>query len=368
MSRRLALACLALAPSLGCTSVGGDSITLNPTLVAVSPTDFAGDVPCTDAAGGMQRYVVTLRDLGTAEEPSDPFTLPSAVVREGGVYRPLSCHLPAAFAFVVAGHRYDAEVDAYDRSDLVALGAGSRTLLDEKTGEWVAPRWTTSCGRMVDGSPAEGPVTAALYLTRFVRGCEPLVDAGTSPTAIRISLDDSLAGLACGDAVGAVAGFEARRVAPLPSESQVRDCGESALFVDLTPGVSYEFELFAFEAGALAPRWGTTCHRKALSGATVDAPCGALVDTGGLRAKSQDLLAALGRNCSELSQITAALVGTEQKKTVPCGLDLTFDDLPTGLQQLTITGTPLAGGPAADATCTVTVEPGVRRDAQCAAP
>ena len=79
-----------------CSSTGGEAPTRTPTLVAVAPQDFLGEVVCADAPGAARRMVVTFFDLGTAEEPADPFALPSTVLSDGGAYRPLSCLQPAA--------------------------------------------------------------------------------------------------------------------------------------------------------------------------------------------------------------------------------------------------------------------------------
>jgi len=275
-ARRTLLAPLALA--LGCTVSGGAGGPTTPTLVGVSPLEFAGSVPCADAPGAMRSYVVTLYDLGTAEEPQEPFALPSSVVRQNdGSFAPTRCETATAFAFVIPGHRYDAEVEAYDRTDLSALGAGSRHLVDP-AGNYVPPRWTTTCGRKKDGTPAEGPVTAAWYLTRYVHGCEPLVTTQPStPTGIEVSLDDALGALACGEGPGQVSAFSVKRD-DSEDPSQGAGCADPVKFVGLEPGKSYSFSVQAFESGAVTPRWGTTCYRKAVSGAVVPAACNALVE------------------------------------------------------------------------------------------
>ena len=263
---------------VGCTVSGGGAGPTTPTLVAVSPLDFSGDIPCVDAPGAMRSYVVTLFDLGTAEEPQDPFALPSSVVRQpDGGFAPARCESATAFSFVIPGHRYDAEVEVYDRDDLRALGAGSRQVVDG-SGNYVAPRWTTTCGRKQGGSASEGPVTAAWYLTRFVRGCAPLATAlPATPTGIRVDLDDALGSLTCGDAPGQISAFTATRDGS-GDPSQGAACAGSVDFLDLDPGASHTFTIEAFEAGASTPRWGTTCYRKALSGAVLRAACDLLVE------------------------------------------------------------------------------------------
>jgi hypothetical protein len=265
--------------ALGCSSTPASTGVTTPTLVAVDPADFAGDVPCTDAPGAMRSYVVTLFDLGTRDEPTDALPLASSVVRDpDGQFRATACEQTAAFAFVVAGHRYDAEVDAYDRNDLQAVGAGSRHLVDPTTGEYVPPRWTTTCGRKTDGSPAEGPVTAELYLTRFVRGCEPLTSSGpATPTGISVSIDAALGKLSCGTDADQVASFSVTMTSSADPALSA-DCGKSVEFTGLDPYKSYSFDVLAFESGSTTPRWSTSCYRTALSGAVVPAACDPLVE------------------------------------------------------------------------------------------
>jgi hypothetical protein len=253
--------------AFGCTTATGTTGPTTPTLIAVSPADFAGEVPCTDAPGAMRTYVVTIYDLGTSEEPRTPFALPSSVVRSGDVFRPTPCETTAAFAFVIPGHRYDAEVEAYDRTDLVAVGAGARQLVDEKT-----------CGRVHKDIPAQGPATAAYSVTRFVRGCGPLeTSAPPTPTGITVSLTDALAELACGAGAGEVAAFTVAEQGSLePPKSAA--CGEAVEFVGLEPDTTYTFDVQAFEQGATSARWATLCHRKTLAGAIVPAACDPLVE------------------------------------------------------------------------------------------
>jgi hypothetical protein len=261
----------------GCGDVGGSSGPTTPTLVAVAPQDFAGEVPCTNAAGAMRRYVATMFDLGTTDEPNAPITLPSGVVNSGNGYVPMSCLQATAFSFVIPGHLYDADIDAYDRDDLVAVGPGSRHLMDP-AGNYVPPRWTTSCGRGTSGSPADGPVIAASYLTRFVRGCGPLqTDQPATDTAVTVSLKDALGDLACGDAVDQVNHFEVSLTNSAEPASTAA-CGEEVVFSDLTPDQNYFFDVAAFETDATEPRWQTSCFRSTLAGATLPAACDPLTE------------------------------------------------------------------------------------------
>lgn len=277
-ARLLPLLVTSAALILGCSVSGGSTGPTTPTLIAVSPLDFTGDVPCVDAPGAMRSYVVTLYDLGTAEAPQEPFALPSSVVRQADDrFTPAHCESAAAFSFVVPGHRYDAEIEAYDRDDLHALGAGSRKLIDA-TGSYVPPRWTTTCGRKQGGAASEGPVTAAWYLTRFVRGCAPLETAQpATPTGVSIRLDDALGALTCGEGPDQISAFSVKRDGS-DDPAQGAGCADSVEVVGLEAGTSYSFSVEAFEAGASKPRWATQCHRKAVSGAVVPAACDLLTE------------------------------------------------------------------------------------------
>lgn len=129
---------LASAGFLACiTSSSSSSSSTNPTLITVRPADFAGAVPCSTVPGAWKTWVATLIDV---TNPDDPITLGSSA--------PVACSMPVSFAFVIVGHRYYAEIDAYDRDDIAPFGAaasGSRHMIDPATGQDVAPRWTARC-------------------------------------------------------------------------------------------------------------------------------------------------------------------------------------------------------------------------------
>lgn len=351
----------------GCgTSPSATTIDL-PTTVAVSSEDFRGAVPCGDAPGAMKSFVATLTDLGTEDEPTS-FTLPSSVVRSedlGGRYGPVSCAQAAASSFVVAGHRYVAEVEAYDRTDLVALGAGSRTLVDAATGQYVAPRWTTSCGT---GSAGQGPVTALLYRTRYVRGCSALQESYSSETAIRIVPAASLGALECGSEPGQIERFEATLLET--NTPQSANCGEDLVFGALEADHAYHFELFGYGAGETFPGWGASCFRTAQSGAIVDAGCSALLSTGSLEVDTRAAVQALGLECGQpggsgVSTLSGDLIATGNPKTVPCGATLRFDGLDPKIYGVFVSTTLADGSAGPKAVCDAVVLPGVARLASC---
>ena len=146
--------------SYACGSSSTTPVTIvRPELVGVSPEDFLGAVPCEDepdaAQDGAHSYVATLFDVTpdatTGKMPSPGLQLPSSP--------PTSCFKPVTFSFVVANHRYLAEVDAYDvaPTHLTPLATGSRLQVDG-SGARVAPRWKATCG----GYPASPAPDAGL--------------------------------------------------------------------------------------------------------------------------------------------------------------------------------------------------------------
>ena len=366
VARAALLLGLGLAASGCVSSPGGDAPRIAPTLVAVAPEDFLGQVPCVDAPGGLRSYVVRLYDHGTTEEPLD-FELPASVVRDnGGVYRPVPCEQTAAFGHVVPGHKYSAVVDAYDRTDLRAQGPGSAILLDPD-GNYVAPRWTTRCGRDASGAPAAGATISAFAVTRFVRGCEPLAPSGPeTPTQISVSLDGLASPDACGSGPGLIERFSVRPEGD-PGAALEASCGGSVTFGSLVPQTGYAFELQTFESGATIPLSGTTCFRVAQYGATVPAACDPLATTGTVAVDLGALLAAWGQACGpdgNVESITATL-DTEVKSTPCTDGSLRFDGKAPGSYSVGISSSLFGDVPGPAAVCAVEVEPGLVATAIC---
>jgi hypothetical protein len=342
------------------SSPSGESGRKPPTLVAVSPSDFLGDVPCADAAGALRRYVVRLVDHGTPEEPRS-FELPASVIAGPGGYQPVSCTQAAVFGHVAPGHKYSAIVEGYDRTDLQALGPGSPVLVDA-AGNHVPPRWTTRCGRDEAGAPIAGAVVSALYLTRFVRGCEPLTSTQpAADSAISLSVSEIAGSPGCGSGPGQIERFEARYSGNVAS-TQTAACGETLLFGPLVAGAPYAFELLAFEAGAALPSLGTTCFRIALAGSTTAAQCDPLRSAGALEIDVQALLSPAGCGPGEeLASVTATIGETTQSG---CGV-LRFNELEPGAVAFTLTSLRPDGAPGPTAACTGTVQPGLVAAADC---
>jgi len=155
------LICLGLASSLAplsCSSTSTTATTIvRPELVAVDPADFLGSVPCAAPEGpdagpssepaAARSYVATLFDVtplsdGSVPNPGTPLASSP----------PTSCLNPVMFTYVVAAHRYIAQVDAYVEAleDIAPISAGSRSMVGvvdgAPTGEPVLPRWAATCG------------------------------------------------------------------------------------------------------------------------------------------------------------------------------------------------------------------------------
>jgi hypothetical protein len=181
-----------------CIFSGSDSSESAPaaTFIALWPEEFTDSVPCVSAdaetPAAMQRYVVTFRDVtpagadagnGSADAAAvEPVPLPSSP--------PVSCFRGAATGSdsttaasrLTPGRMYDALVEAYDRSDIVAKAPGEPGMVlagpdGGPTETDVAPRWRFVC----NGAPA----TCVEFRTQYVRGCTPLdgPDAGASGSA-----------------------------------------------------------------------------------------------------------------------------------------------------------------------------------------
>jgi hypothetical protein len=248
---------------ISCSESQGSSSPIHPTLVAVTPDDFLGGVACLETPGAMQRYVVTLVDVtspdaGADAEAIEEFALPSS--------GPVSCRQRAGSSLVVPGHKYVAEVDGYDRADLVPLAPGSRTMVDAAR-SFVPPRWSTSCGR-----EPESPVTSVANMTRLVRPCTGLEAAeGERFTGIRVVLDPELVGLECGQSVGQVDHY----VVTLADgeRSEPASCGAPVDFTGLEPDTGYELDVLAYEQDRESPTWYARCHAFVENGAITPASC-----------------------------------------------------------------------------------------------
>lgn len=294
------LSTVAVAGSLvACANAAGSGAGgTPPTAITVDPQTFLGDVPCLDAPGALRTYVATLIDVSkpVPEAGFTRFVLPSS--------GPVSCQQEVRFERVVPGRQYAAEIDGYDRAGLEPLSAGSRVMLDPRTGEVVEPAWLSSCagGAMAaPGGPDGGasrdagilpffdcvpyflpdgavdpnaPVCARNEFTLTMRGCLPLQPTGPTgvPTAIRVDTTTTLDKNRCSDAGGTIQRFEIRPADPALS-AVTAPCGDVVDFAPLVGGTLYRFTVTAFVAGTSEPSFRTTCERVAVEGVSVRAAC-----------------------------------------------------------------------------------------------
>ena len=303
------LAFLGLVALCGCESSTVPIETVyHPTLIEVSPATFTGTVTCRPGApGALQTYVATLFDVGETYAPREPFPLPSS--------GPVPCTQAVAFSRVFDPHRYRAEIQGYDRPDLVPLGSsetgvasGIPILVDPVTSERVAPRWTTTCGD-------KSPTLARTAMTRTLTDCKPLVDSGPlGPTEIEVTIDDALGSLECGQAPGSVERFE---VGLGDGSVESAPCGGTVTLRDVPPGGTVSLQLLAYETGTAQARWGSTCQARPGAGAIVTATCSPLDDRGALDVDPESALAALGFDCSALGELRLDRLGDDGQPVPP---------------------------------------------------
>jgi hypothetical protein len=362
----------------------------HPTLVEVRPEEFLGAVVCRDAPGAMRRYVATAYDLGPepdegeedvrpgcndgaggaagTDEPVDEadkgFALPSSTIKRGeDLASAIPCTQRVGFSRIVEGHRYWAEVEGYDRDDLVALEPGTRILYDQVSGVRVPPRWTTRCSWC-------NPVTGLGSIVRTIGTCDPLEDAMPSTgTLIIVGVEGALDGLDCGSADGEVERFE---VTPPGGAAVGAACGETVTLTGLETGGTITFPLRAFAAGASEAGWGTTCVAEAIAGVTTTATCLPLTSEGALEVDPMEALAALGLECDAAtwSELLVEMTDgdSDERHIAPsdCSRSVVFQGRPSGAATARATARLTDGTRSSAALCTGTVVPGDTARATCA--
>ncbi len=199
-SRRSVAPLLVLLSMPSCGGNDADS-TANEreTLIAVSPEEFLGAVPCMSGPGSMTRYVATLIDV-TEENSAEAAGTPARVEFELPSAGPVSCKESIAFGHVDEGRSYSAQIDGYASQSIEPLSPGSPTMIDRETGAIVSPQWSTRCGDP-DQVGLNAPAIAIYRMTVTVRGCAPMV-ASTAPTGtVLLPLGTTLAeaGTTCDD-------------------------------------------------------------------------------------------------------------------------------------------------------------------------
>ena len=362
----LALVCSG-APACTTTSSSADEVSV--TLVSVRPSDFAGQVPCGNAQGAWKTWVATLIDV---THTGEPFTLASSI--------PASCSMPIAFSYVIPEHRYVAEIDAYDRDDLVPYGgasSGSRHMVDPATGAEVAPRWTAQCPSTDSSAGSEdpdagvdvlgGPAVATLYRNVFVLGCSTLQESlPPQDGSIVVNVSSVLSGQSCGSEPGQIDHLVVAPSDPALAEQQA-SCDSTLSFQPVVNDRTYAFRVSAFEPGSASPAWGTTCQAVARSGLAVTATCDTLTSSGSLRVDVDSLVSLSGHSCAadDVVSYRAVLVGEGSAVTHPCTSDAVFGPLPAGAWQVVVDGLSSAGDTVFTAFCEAAVTPAAQTTAVC---
>lgn len=357
------------------TTTSLDTSSTFPTSLLVEPAVFLGDVPCTNAPGGMQSYVATVRDV--TDSSATPFDLPSSPA--------VSCTGTATFRQVLDKHVYRLEIDGYDvpATELLPLGgisSGSRIMVrkGDPSAQPVMARWTTWCTN----------VTAAVDARVVPTKCEPLVASSTT-TGVLVDPRGTLLGTASGSnpglvcrevdangdptGPGDVASFDVIPADPaLPPLVNV-PCSAASAAAPYTqgiePGRTYEFRVEA-RADAGGPMvWGASCTALAVSGLVTAAVCDPLSPDGAVDVSLAGLLDAAGASCSAASVSTydVALVGptTLSAVAVPCDKPVRFSPVEPGAYVATIVGRSESGSQTLSASCMATAVPGGVSTAVC---
>lgn len=291
------------------------------TLISVEPRSFLGETICGSYPGAMRSYVATITD--TSVDP--PFRLASS--------EPVPCHQAASFAFVVPGHAYIAEIEGYERTDLVPLGgrrSGSQVMLDPKTRERVAPAWRAECG-----SAGESATLSEAFRNIAIQNCSQLERAEPAEGA-SISIDPTqlLDGRGCGDQEGEISRFEIQG-----GEAGTKEAGcEEAVVFEVEPNRQYTFEVTAFETGASEPRFFARCQIESRAGMSLPARCAPLSSYGTARLHIEELLQARGHACSpEDIEIYDVIVdGRVALANAPCRKDAIIGPLEPGDHELSV--------------------------------
>lgn len=357
----------------GCgTEDGVSTFDLDPTIVEVLPEAFLGDVPCAEMSGALRTYVASLIDLTPeAEEASQgssaaEVTLPSSA--------PAPCNRSVLFGRddstglqgtegalrVMGRHAYAAEIDGYDRADLLQPTPGVPLLVDPETGEPVSPRWTARCGR----EPRE-PTVAEFRLTRTVGDCEPFQALDQAATEIELVLNSET----CASSELAIDEYLVRRGGVLLGRTS---CGEGVIESNVSPGDFVEFEVLGFAAGSALPSVGGHCTGTALRGIRTRASCGPLSAGGGLTVELDELYSALELDClAPVEQLILTLKDSDLAPLVAnsasCRGVAHFQGLAPGDYAVEASAVLRGEAKARKAECTAPVEPGLSARSTCSA-
>lgn len=372
-----------LAAAVGCSSnaTTAPAVT-HPTMIAVSPDDFLGDVPCSTSSSGLKRYVATLFDLNrslggvggeggdSAIEPGTgaggavgvPFQLPSSA--------PTSCLTGVGFGYVVAGRSYRVEIDGYDTDAVFPRAEGARQMVspaptqDAPVTPLLAPRWTAACER---ATAVDATVIRADHCTTFAADLE-------APAGLHVALAPLLGALHCGNEPGQVAELDVTAsTAGGLSRAATVACSPTAeaVFNDFTGGELVTVYVSARAKSsdpAALPLAGAACNASTRAGATVEAQCSLLSQIGTLRVDLRAALDVLALACrtDSVTAVEVKTAGQEGSKVFPPPDCLQpFDQgFPPG--PATVTVTARRGDDAVGtATCSADIVPGKLVTAGC---
>ncbi len=240
------------------------------TMVAVSPEDFAAGLECGAGDGKLAAYVVTLSDV-TAQAEADAAATAQAVVLPSSA--PVSCGQTIGFGDVTVNHSYVARVDGYQQDNLRPLVPGSRTMVDRKSGQWVSPAWSTTCGQ-ARGTGLSNPATASDQETVWLHGCTPF-DSAARPllNLVRVAPASFLGELTCGQDAGQIASYTVSVEGS--SQQTTVPCASAALLGGLAAGDRLTLTVRASSADG-AQLWQTSCDVLVAPETTTDAVCSKL--------------------------------------------------------------------------------------------
>jgi hypothetical protein len=325
---------------------------VDPTEIAVDPSDFLGDVSCSAYPGAMKAYVMTLVAWDGPNDTS-PFVVGSS--------RPTSCAFVTGFRnVIIEGERYTAFVDGYDvgPDELSPFGgssSGARQMRDRSSGQVVEPRWTTQCGG--------GPSTAAIaQMDRriYVRPCDALEVGDQSSTQLQFSPSLVLGDDPCSVAPSVDLTFE---TGGLPTTLGLA-CDAEPLVYDVSPG-TYQIYVRAEVDGE--PR-GSTCIATVSEGTVTNPTCPSLsglgtvrLDVAGVLDEADEPVCPSGASF-DVFDVDEALNAIP----LPCGAPAQLGPFESGIRTFDVTVYDGEGGsqPGA-ATCAADIEPGRLVNAVC---
>ncbi len=277
--------------------------------MTVDPSDWLGDVVCSEEEGAIHSYVVTLTDV---TDENNSIVLASSP--------PISCTQQVHFQYTISEHLYTAVIHGYDyfADEILPVGgqsSGSNHMVLVSDGTSVNSRWTTNCG-IEPNSPTE----VILYENTHLNGCEELLDSNPLVnSSIRIELGLVFKEFSCLSTGGTIESYD---IFPLDSDlAEILSNSCSADSIIFEDGVenekSYSFYIKAYTQGATTPTYGTTCYATTQIGLESTAQCNLLSSQGAIQIAAEDLIQSTGIHCSD----------PNYKINAKCGEDIFFSQL-----------------------------------------